>query len=322
MKKNQTLLIITNKKDITTDLVVKKLNARGLSFFRFNTEDFASYESNISLIDKSKSFIKSANKYLNFDSINSVWYRRPKLNTFDDNSFSIENKQFIQREVNSFLFSIWAILDKKRWINNPFYLYKAERKAYQLLVAQKVKFNIPETIITNSFEEFNKFILNNENKVIVKPISHGGYGTNNEYSIFTIDLEENQYTYSEKDIKISPFILQSKINKKYDIRVTVFGDTIFAHKIIIQNVDNADIDWRVYNPIDLEYKGIILPDDIKLKIFKFMSFMKLSYGAFDFIIDKNDNWIFIEINPSGQFAWLEIATGDDLINELINLFYE
>lgn len=321
IEKKKTLLIISNKKDITTDLVIKKLTIKGHSFFRFNTEDFSSYEANISLSDISKSFIKSANKDLNFDSVYSIWYRRPKLPTFDNNILSIENKQFAQREVSSYLFNLWAILGNKKWVNDPFSLYKAERKAFQLLIAQKVKLNIPQTIITNSFQEFNKFISKNEKRVIVKPISHGGYGKNNEFAIFTTDLEKSEYTYSEQDIETSPFILQSKVKKKFDIRVTVFGDKIFAHKIVIKNVDNANIDWRVYNPLNLNYKRIKLPGDIELKIFKFMSLMKLSYGAFDFIIDNKGKWIFIEINPSGQFAWLEIATEDKLIDELINLLY-
>ena len=116
--------------------------------------------------------------------------------------------------------------------------------------------------------------------------------------------------------------MQSKIDKNFDVRVSVFGENLFAHKIILKNKEFDNVDWRVYNPSNLEYKLIKIPDDIELKILKFMALLKLSYGAFDFIIDNKGNWIFIEINPSGQFAWLEIATGDELIEALINLLYE
>ena len=61
---------------------------------------------------------------------------------------------------------------------------------------------------------------------------------------------------------------------------------------------------------------------IKVKIKKYMSALNLYYGAMDFIVDKNGNWYFIEINPNGQFAWLEIAAGDKLIDSLIDLLVE
>lgn len=52
-----------------------------------------------------------------------------------------------------------------------------------------------------------------------------------------------------------------------------------------------------------------------------MSLFNLKYSAMDFVVDKNETWYFIENNPNGQFAWLEIANGDKLIDSLIDLLW-
>lgn len=316
-----TVLIISNKSDITTDLVIKALQKRGIDYLRFNTEDFPlKFNSQISLHKNYSSFISNGKRKLLFDEISSVWYRRPKILPLEDINSSEADGKFIQREANSYLLNIWAMLSDKKWINNPFSLFKAERKTYQLFIASKIGFTIPETIVTNDIEEVNSFIHFFNNEVIAKPISHGGYGKEDNFAIFTTDLSDKIFQLNKEIVQSSPFIVQRKIKKKYDIRVTVFGSKIFSHKIEPNTTINNYIDWRKYDPKNLSYSSIKLPDEIRQSIINFMTILELKYGALDFIIDDKDQWYFIEINPNGQFAWLEIVTGDDLINSLINLF--
>ncbi|SCF90374.1 MULTISPECIES: hypothetical protein [unclassified Streptomyces] len=35
----------------------------------------------------------------------------------------------------------------------------------------------------------------------------------------------------------------------------------------------------------------------------------LPYGAFDFVVTPEDEWVFLEVNPSGQYGFIEVATG-------------
>jgi len=36
-------------------------------------------------------------------------------------------------------------------------------------------------------------------------------------------------------------------------------------------------------------------------------------------LDKNSNFIFLEINPNGQWAWIEKQTEYQISNEIVNL---
>ncbi len=320
--KKKYILILSNKSDITTDLVIKRLYEREISFIRFNTEDFPQNifgEIKLDTTDYNSSIITSKGE-LNESEIKSVWYRRPKLPQYQNISMDKEEFEFATRESNSFLLNLWSVFSNKLWVNNPFDLYLAERKAVQLKCASECMMRIPKTLITNKTDSVKEFIHHFNGKVIAKPISHGGFGYNDEYAIFTTDLENNNYQLLNKSINYSPFILQEKVNKGFDVRVSVFGEKVFGHKILPKN-NIIGIDWRVLKPNEITYELIKLPHHINTNILKFMSLFNLKYSAMDFVVDKNENWYFIENNPNGQFAWLEIANGDKLIDSLINLLW-
>ncbi len=314
------ILIITNKGDVTTDLVIKRLYKRNVPFRRFNTEDFPQNVNCVIKLNKNHNDFRiiTNNWELSSDEVKSVWYRRPKFSEFTEKFSTQDDFNFAFRESSSFLMNLWAVLNNKSWINNPFDLYRAERKAFQLKIANECKFDIPNTLISNHFSLITEFINSHKRNVIVKPISHGGFGKNDEYAIYTTDLENNDYVLNEDTIKSSPFILQEKIKDKYDVRVTIFGEKVFAHKIISAKKSNH-IDWRVLKPDEINYELIDIPNKTLESIIVFMHKLNLKYGALDFVVDSFNNWYFIEINPNGQFAWLEIANGDKLIDSLIDL---
>ncbi|QQS37589.1 MAG: hypothetical protein IPM56_06445 [Ignavibacteriales bacterium] len=316
------ILIVSNKRDVTTDLVVKRLSQLNIPFRRFNTEEFPQkVNCTLNLTNSETDILISNNDWeMTYNDIASIWYRRPKISDFTNTNLTQDEFNFALRESNSFLLNLWAILRDKTWINNPFDLYIVERKAYQLKVAVAAGFTIPNTIVTNDYTVLLKFIENHAGSIVAKPISHGGFGDNNEFAIYTNDLGSTEYSLNEESVNCSPFIVQEKITDKIDVRVTIFGSKVFAHKILVKN-QSLVIDWRVLQPDQLSYELIEVPCALQKSITQFMQLTNLKYGAMDFVIDKNNNWFFIEINPNGQFAWLEIANGDKLIDSLIDLLW-
>jgi hypothetical protein len=47
----------------------------------------------------------------------------------------------------------------------------------------------------------------------------------------------------------------------------------------------------------------------------------LNYGAFDFVVTPNDEWV-MECNPAGQWLWLEHETGVPIAAALADLLTE
>lgn len=107
----------------------------------------------------------------------------------------------------------------------------------------------------------------------------------------------------------SPFIVQNYIQKKYEVRYTFVNGEHFVCKIESQLSDKSRIDFRRYDFANTPYLAIKAPEKIKDMVTMLMHRLNLNYGALDFIVDPNDNWYFLEINPVGQYGWIEHLTG-------------
>jgi glutathione synthase/RimK-type ligase-like ATP-grasp enzyme len=106
-------------------------------------------------------------------------------------------------------------------------------------------------------------------------------------------------------LQIAPVIYQELIPKRFDVRVTIVGNRVFAAAIHSQEVDSARIDWRRTNTEHLPHSVHRLPTTIEAKILDFMDRLKLRYGALDFVLTPSDEYVFLEVNPNGQWVWLE-----------------
>ena len=116
----------------------------------------------------------------------------------------------------------------------------------------------------------------------------------------------------------NPVFLQKYIEKKYEVRYTVVGDEHFVCKIDSQKSDISKIDWRRYDLANTPHSILSPPDNIKKMVSCLMKELKLIYGALDFIVSDKNEWYFLEINPSGQYLWIEDLTGLKITNSIKN----
>lgn len=306
------ILIVTHKKDYTADIVVNKLNSQNVSYYRLNTETIFEIENfhiaNDPFANGLEINVAEAQK------ISSVWFRRiklPSLKFLDSPS----ETNYILTEVEMFYKNLWAILDCF-WISNPFYVYRAENKLLQLKAAKKAGFITPHTLVTNSKSRLRKFIRDCDKKVIIKPLflSQVSYSDRNEI-IFTNRLEENQIS-ELKEFSVFPATYQAQIPKKLEIRVTVVGTSVYSASIDSQSSPNSSIDWRRG---DKQFKYYKLPEEIEEKCVCLVAKLGLQFGAIDLILTPNDEFVFLEINPNGQWGWIEFQTGQDISGAIINL---
>jgi glutathione synthase/RimK-type ligase-like ATP-grasp enzyme len=96
------------------------------------------------------------------------------------------------------------------------------------------------------------------------------------------------------------------------------GERAFAVLIDSQKDNETQIDWR-RGEIPLKHLIIELPNNILSQCVSLLKILNLRFGAIDFILDKSGNFIFLEINPNGQWAWIEKQTEYDISNEIVNL---
>jgi glutathione synthase/RimK-type ligase-like ATP-grasp enzyme len=91
--------------------------------------------------------------------------------------------------------------------------------------------------------------------------------------------------------------------------VTVVGQKTFVVAIHSQDTEETQIDWRKGSNISLEHTVIDLPDDVRSRCISLVERLGLRFGAIDLIRDRSGDFWFLEINPNGQWAWIERRTG-------------
>lgn len=313
------VLLITNKNDITTDFIVKRLKERNVGFYRFNTEEIGvTIDLHFDFRNKFFRLIDTVlNRTIDLTKVQSVYFRRPELPRGLDGLSRGENS-FIRGEMNYTLEGIYKILDHARWINKVNDIRNAENKIFQLQIAENIGFKTPDSIITTQKKAASEFYNRNARSCIIKPIRTGllEHDGVEEGIIFTnvvsIDVD------NIGRIQSCPTYFQEHIQKKGDVRVTVVGNNVFAALIHSQTSDDSKIDWRKSQG-NLEHTELQLPETIKEKCIRLVKNLSLNFGAIDFILDEKEEFIFLEINPNGQWAWIERILDLKISDSIANL---
>jgi len=197
---------------------------------------------------------------------------------------------------------------KKRLKDNYIGSYLNEisnNKLVNLKIAQKVGFLIPKTLITNSKRELKKFI-NSFDKVITKDLRAPVYIRTKKkaYTSTGVEILDNG-VLSKLNTYFAPIFLQQYIEKQLELRVYIFREKIYSMAIFSQNDRKTSIDFRNYNKERpnraIPYK---LPKLIESKIKEFMKELDYKTGSIDLILTPQNEHVFLEINPMGQFHWL------------------
>ena len=317
------ILVLTNSKDGRhSDIVISKLEQYGQRVFRFDSDRFTRAEIEIGFSTErgdSGFDMASAGGTVSSKEIKSVWYRRP--NFLDLKIKNEVQRRYAQEEITNLLEGLWTSMPNVFWLSNPTSLHVARKKLYQLYLATEMGFMVPKTIVTNNPNKVREFYSQCGGKIVFKAI-HGEVLDYREKPLnIPTTLITDQHLGSIDLVRRMPGLFQEFIEKDYELRVTVVGDKIFPIKVQPLVDISFAVDWRHPQLMDnLSYSLVELPERVSLFCLSLLEKLKLSFGAFDFVIGKDGNTYFLEINPNGQWYWLEDRTGiliSDAITDIL-----
>lgn len=310
------ILLITNKRDLTTDYIVRELRYRNIDFFRVNTEDLTANSVFVGIQHRDDWFIRVGERTVFGNQVASAYFRRPSPPSSNLDSSDSGTNTYINDEWNALLKTIYWRLGA-RWLNSPEKIFFAEDKPKQLFLAKEIGFRIPESCVTN---DINTVIEFQQNKgLIAKPLKHALLVNNGKDSvIFTSRIPSLDLSMAAS-LRLAPVIFQAEIKKKSDIRVTVVGDRVFACSINSQLMDETSVDWRKGSRTDIFHEPIQLPIFIESMCIKLTKILDLKFSAIDLICDKDNEYWFLEINPNGQWAWIENKTQQPISKAIVDL---
>lgn len=310
-----TLLILTSDKDLTADFLIVELIKRQLPYFRLNAEDLtrACYSFQLDGDGTSRELAVGP-KSVNLSDVKAVWYRRA-ISPNPRSDLSPAERQFVAGELRHLATGL-LINSDAIWVNPIDRVSTAEYKLYQLRLARALGFRVPRTLVSGDWRELKKFATQNQSGTICKPIYHGLFvdGTS-RHSVYTRRIDPN--SLDAESVATCPVLLQEEVVRAADVRVTIIGSACFAADI---RGDAQLVDWR--DPaIPVNYSISRLNDEALGKCRKMMERLGLTYGAFDFIRTPDDELVFLEINPTGEWAWLENGLGFPMRDAFIQTFF-
>jgi len=250
------------------------------------------------------------------DEFTSIWNRLKPI-SLDELS---EVQLFILRERRDFLMSVVAcFVPVERRLNDPWAQDLARMKPFQLWLARHVGLDIPKTIVTDRAERVLSF-FGEEEATIYKPVTW--LATLNGEMLFTNRIERAEISRRSEHISRAPGIYQAEVlkaceYKACEYRVTIVDDTIFPVRIFSQDRSDTSLDWR-RNQFGLKYEVANLPDEIERKLFEIMRLSRLRFGAFDLIEQPNGDFVFLEVNPAGNWLWLEDRLGIRISDRIVS----
>ena len=301
------ILIVTHTEDYTADFIVNKLNAQEISYVRWNCDRGLT---NTYTLSNSRDFEPELIGQVEFD---SVWFRRTKNPRLDIDN--IGNRLYLNSEYESLLNNILVTVSTRKWLSEPMWVYRAENKALQLRIASDLGLAIPETLITNDKERIKEFCDRFSAEVVLKPMGSGRIYTGAGIKTIFTNKIKPEHLASLEDYDITPIILQEYIDKDYEIRLTVVDNEFFAAKVDSQKSESTKIDWRRDKT---QFDICNLPNEVSHKCVALVNKLHLNFGAIDLIKSKSGEYYFLEINPNGQWAWIEIDTGLQISKSIIN----
>jgi len=328
MKKQ--ILIITCEYDPHTDVLIGLLQSLGHHPIRLHT---ANIPTNIAidmrLHQKEQEYLLiTPHNIVDLNDVRSIWWRRPAKFILPDH-LSEDEKVFAHLELNTTLQGVWDNLDCY-WMSKPANIRRATHKTGQLKRAADLGFDTPRTMITTDPESVQEFYDLCEGNVVYKVLSDptlGFAGRADELMVRCrvdqgpgkdpiIDWSrvKAQITYTTKvepehlrtldTIRYAPCQFQEYVPKQYELRVTIIGDELFTAEIHSQAQATTQLDWRHYET-SIPYRLGKLPPEIGEACMTLTREYGLNYGAIDLILTPDGRYVFLEINPNGQWLWVQ-----------------
>lgn len=304
------ILIVSTELDLHADVVQQELERRRAKYLRFDTEKFPT-EIQLEMHFKTSGWngvLRCADgSNMAISSIRAVYYRRPATSLIDSAVSNPDARKVAEAQCEEVLQGLWRMLNCY-WLSHPLAIRRTGNKMYQLSIARHFGFKIPDTLVTTSPVQAERFFHEHYGQVIVKPLAGISFVSPQPMGVYA-----SRVTQSDLDeidlVKFAPTLFQEYIPKDVELRVTVVRDRVFAAEIHSQANDKTKDDWRRTSPEHIPHRVHKLPEQIQNQCVSLVRYLGLEFGAIDMIKTPHGHYVFLEINPNGQWLWIEEFTG-------------
>lgn len=289
------ILISSDRYDYSTNYVIDWLDYSKEKFTRINKDDLYQITFNDSQL-----CINFNGENIDLSTTTGYFYRRGKIHFQQDDNSSFNTLNDISSEHDKIINEyINYILESKVSIGK--YSDVSINKLIVLEIAKNIGFKVPVSYLLEKKSDLTS-LLNQYPELITKNHSNTSFFECEDGVLiaYTQPLDENNYKQIPESF--SPSLFQEKIDKKYEIRVFYLKGKIWSMAIFSQSNTLTEDDYRKVTNNTIRNVPYLLPSDIEHKIQTLMKRINLDTGSIDLIVNKDKEYIFLEVNPIGQFG--------------------
>jgi len=295
------IIILSEKTDqITTDIMAWVV-FYGKEVYRINRDDM---NLKILFLDSECIKVRTSFDEIIINKNDFIWARRAAPYSVyvsqEKNNELLQRNTFKFQEQRDIWYSFfWWIINHCKYCENPF--STTVNKINVLEIASNEGLRVPDWILTSDKIELTSFVLKHK-KVAVKSFNTLHYIDNENCIKSLTNCITSRSLVNVPEI-FDNLIFQKYIDKKYELRCFLFNNKIYTMAIFSQKDRKTRVDFRHYNN---KLPNRTIPFDISKdysnKLRKVAKKLNLFSGSFDILVDKKDNYYFLEVNPVGQFG--------------------
>jgi hypothetical protein len=298
----RTVCVITRDDNLSADRVVMELEGLGSPVLRFDLADIPGHVSLDACLDDGRwtgALSAHGRRTVALDDIGAILWWHPGSPRITAAGLSEAERQWAERETVAGLAGILTTLDCLH-VNHPSNTRAAQLKVDALVQAARSGLRVPPTWVGNAPAGAANFASSSPHgavcKSLVAPaIIDGGYR-----SFYTSCVAPGSI---DESIAASGHQLQHAIVKECEVRLIVVGDGMFAARIDAHS-ESARADFRSDYEA-LAYAHIEIPETVRTGVTALMDHYGLVYAAIDLLVDPEQRWYLIDLNPAGQYDWLQ-----------------
>ena len=314
------VLVITHDLDPTADFVLRELNTRGVPFWRTDLADFPGQVTMIAELRSDglwRGSLTGPLRGVDLSELRSVWWRKPTDFRWPD-GMSGPERRFAASQAKRAISGVLGSLPSVLWVNRPERNADCTKPA-QLSAAAEAGLSVPATLVTNDLAAVRPFAERCGGRIVTKVLGgivHTEDGKRGQ--IYTTRVPATEW--DNPRASLTAHLYQQEIaDKAYEIRVTCVAGELFPVRINAPDGPGR-LDWRT-DARNLAYAPVQLPGHLHTGILDMLYRLGLVYAAVDLIVDQAGTHWLVDVNPGGQWAWID-ATREAITRALANLLQE
>lgn len=307
-----TVLLVTHRNDNEcVEMVSRALAARGETALRFDTDRFpgeVDLRIRVSGAGRTLELTQDGETH-DLGALTAVWHRRFSVGKALPESMERQLRNASVEESRRVVHGLLASLTC--FVLDPWPRIRlAESKQLQLELARAVGLDVPRTLVTNDPAAVRAFWDECGGRIVTKMMaSFAVYADGREQVVFTNPVAEADLAALD-GLRLCPMTFQEQLDKARELRVTIAGSRVFTAAIDSAALERARTDWRREGLALMDrWERAELPADVERKLLALLDALGLEYGAADFVVTPAGRHVFLELNPAGEFFWLERENG-------------